>query len=137
MDKIRIAFFDAKDYDKQSFIESNGNGEFEITFLETRLTSDTVKLAEGNDVVCVFVNDDIDKKVIDQLAKLGVRLVALRCAGYNNVDVEYAYGKVHIVRVPAYSPYAVAEHAMALLLTSIRRIHKAYIRTNKSIHGFR
>ena len=138
MDKIRIAFFDAKDYDRQSFIDANKDGEFEITFLETRLTSDTVKLAEGNDVVCVFVNDDINRDVIDQLEKLGVKLVALRCAGYNNVDVEYAYGKVHVVRVPAYSPYAVAEHAMALLLTSIRRIHKAYIRTkdfNFSLNG--
>ena len=138
MEKIRIAFFDAKDYDKQSFIDSNMDGEFEITFLETRLTSDTCKLAEGNDVVCVFVNDDINKNVIDRLSEMGVNLVALRCAGYNNVDVEYAYGKVHIVRVPAYSPYAVAEHAMALLLTSIRRIHKAYIRTkdfNFSLNG--
>ena len=138
MNKLKIAFFDAKDYDKQSFIESNSDGGFEITFLETRLTSDTVKLAEGNDVVCVFVNDDINRDVIDKLQELGVKLIALRCAGYNNVDVEYAYGKVHIVRVPAYSPYAVAEHAMALLLTSIRRIHKAYIRTkdfNFSLNG--
>ena len=113
MDKIRIAFFDAKDYDRQSFIDANMDGEFEITFLETRLTSDTVMLAEGNDVVCVFVNDDINRDVIDQLEKLGVKLVALRCAGYNNVDVEYAYGRIHVVRVPAYSPYAVAEHIKA------------------------
>ena len=138
MEKIKIAFFDTKEYDKQSFIDSNKDGEFEITFLETRLTSNTCKLAEGNDVVCVFVNDDINKDVIDQLANMGVKLIALRCAGYNNVDIEYAYGKVHVVRVPAYSPYAVAEHAMALLLTSIRRIHKAYIRTkdfNFSLNG--
>ena len=138
MDKLRIAFFDAKDYDRQSFTESNKDAGYDITFFETRLTSDTVKLAEGHDVVCVFVNDDINRDVIDQLERLGVKLVALRCAGYNNVDVEYAYGKVHVVRVPAYSPYAVAEHAMALLLTSIRRIHKAYIRTkdfNFSLNG--
>ena len=126
---LKIAFFDAKEYDRQSFEATNKDGEFDIRFLETRLTPDTYKLAEGCDVVCVFVNDDINSFVIDKLYEMGIRLIALRCAGYNNVDVEYAYGKVHVVRVPAYSPYAVAEHAMALLLTSIRRIHKAYIRT--------
>ena len=138
MDKIRIAFFDAKDYDKNSFIDSNKEDEFEITYYETRLSEATCKLAEGSDVVCVFVNDDVNSKVIDSLYKMGVKLIALRCAGYNNVDIEYAYGKIHVVRVPAYSPYAVAEHAMALLLTSVRRIHKAYIRTkdfNFSLNG--
>ena len=137
MDKIKIAFFDAKDYDKESFIKSNED-KFEIDYYETRLTEDTCRLAEGHDVVCVFVNDDINRNVIDKLCEMNVRLIALRCAGYNNVDVEYAYGKIHVVRVPAYSPYAVAEHAMALLLTSIRRIHKAYIRTkdfNFSLNG--
>ena len=129
MNRIRIAFFDAKDYDRNSFIKSNEDEEFEINYFETRLTKDTCKLAQGCDVVCVFVNDDIDRTVIDALVEMNVKLIALRCAGYNNVDVAYAYGKIHIVRVPAYSPYAVAEHAMALLLTSIRRIHKAYIRT--------
>ena len=86
----------------------------------------------------MFVNDTINAKVIDRLAKMGVGVVALRSAGFNNVDMKYAYGKVHVLRVPAYSPYAVAEHAMALLLTSIRRIHKAYIRTrdfNFSLQG--
>lgn len=138
MAKIKIAFFDAKDYDRQSFMDSNKDEEFEVLYLETRLTEDTCKLADGYDVVCIFVNDDVNSVVIDKLAKMGVKLIALRCAGYNNVDIEYAYGKIHIVRVPAYSPYAVAEHAMALLLTSIRRIHKAYIRTrdfNFSLSG--
>lgn len=138
MPKLSIAFFDAKEYDKQSFMAANGEGKFEIRFLEMRLTPDTYKLAESCDAVCVFVNDDVNSFVIDQLYSMGIRLIALRCAGYNNVDVEYAYGKVHVVRVPAYSPYAVAEHAMALLLTSIRRIHKAYIRTkdyNFSLEG--
>ena len=138
MEKIKIAFYDSKDYDKESFINSNVNDEFEITYLETRLSVDTYKLAEGCDVVCVFVNDDVNSEVIDKLHKMGVKLIALRCAGYNNVDIEYAFGKSHVVRVPAYSPYAVAEHAMALLLTSIRRIHKAYIRTrdfNFSLNG--
>ena len=133
-----IAFFDTKEYDKQSFLAANKDDEFDIRFLETRLTPDTYKLAEGCDVVCVFVNDDINSFVIDKLYEMGIRLIALRCAGYNNVDVKYAYGKVHVVRVSAYSPYAVAEHAMALLLTSIRRIHKAYIRTkdfNFSLEG--
>ena len=135
---MKIAFFDAKDYDKNSFEKANADNRYEIAFYETRLTKDTVRLAEGCDVVCVFVNDDVGREVIDSLVKMNVRLIALRCAGYNNVDIEYAYGKIHIVRVPAYSPYAVAEHAMALLLTSIRRIHKAYIRTkdfNFSLNG--
>lgn len=129
MGKIKVAFFDTKEYDKNSFINSNTNENIEITFFETRLSEATVKLAEGFDVVCVFVNDKVSKTVIDGLTQGGVKLIALRCAGYNNVDIEYAFGKIHVVRVPAYSPYAVAEHAMALLLTSIRRIHKAYIRT--------
>ncbi|MBQ0028594.1 MAG: 2-hydroxyacid dehydrogenase [Lachnospiraceae bacterium] len=135
---MRVAFYDAKDYDIASFEKANVNSDVEITFLETRLTEDTVKLAEGFDVVCVFVNDIVSARVIDGLIADGVKLVALRCAGYNNVDIQYAFGKLHVVRVPAYSPYAVAEHAMALLLTSIRRIHKAYIRTrdfNFSLDG--
>ena len=137
MDKIKIAFFDAKDYDRDSFIKSNED-KYQIDYFETRLTEDTCRLAEGYDAVCVFVNDDINRNVIDKLVDMKVRLIALRCAGYNNVDVAAAYGKIHVVRVPAYSPYAVAEHAMALLLTSIRRIHKAYIRTkdfNFSLNG--
>ncbi|MDO5439753.1 MAG: 2-hydroxyacid dehydrogenase [Erysipelotrichaceae bacterium] len=129
MNKIKIAFFDAKEYDITSFNKADKNSEFEYRFFETRLNSDTVRLAEGADVVCVFVNDDINKEVIDRLYDYGIRLIALRCAGYNNVDIEYAYKKIHLVRVPAYSPYAVAEHTIALLLTSIRRIHKSYIRT--------
>lgn len=126
---MKIAFFDAKPYDKPSFdLYGNQNG---ITFkyYETKLTEDTVNLAKGCDGVCVFVNDTINKEVIDGLLAIGVKTVALRCAGFNNVDVKYALNKVHVLRVPAYSPYAVAEHAIALLLTSIRRIHKAYIRT--------
>ena len=143
MGKLSIAFFDAKEYDRLSFVISNGkngsdNEEFDIRYLEARLSPDTYKLAEGCDAVCVFVNDDINSFVIDKLCEMGVKLSALRCAGYNNVDIEHAYRKIHVVRVPAYSPYAVAEHAMALLLTSIRRIHKAYIRTrefNFSLNG--
>lgn len=135
---IKIALFDAKEYDIDSFNRSNQDGLYEIKYYETALTEDTVNLADGSDVVCVFVNDVVSRAVINALVEKGVRLIALRCAGYNNVDIEYAFGKIHIVRVPAYSPYAVAEHAMALLLTSIRRIHKAYIRTrdfNFSLSG--
>ena len=132
--KTKIAFFDAKEYDITSFNSANKDDDFEIKFYETKLSEDTVNLANGSDVVCVFVNDDVNSKVIDALCSYGIRLIALRCAGYNNVDIEYAYNKIHVVRVPAYSPYAVAEHAMALLLTSIRRIHKAYIRTRD--HNF-
>ncbi len=135
---IRVAFFDTKEYDQKSFEPYIKEGEFEIKFLDTKLNADTAELAKDCDVVCVFVNDTVDAEVIDKLYECGVRLIALRCAGYNNVDVKHAFGKLHVVHVPAYSPYAVAEHAAALLLTSIRRIHKAYNRTrdfNFSLNG--
>ena len=126
---MKIAFFDTKPYDKPSFEKYGAKNGIEFKYFETKLNEDTVELASGYDGVCVFVNDTVNAAVIDRLCELGVKLVALRCAGFNNVDMKYAYGKIHVVRVPAYSPYAVAEHTMALLLTSIRRIHKAYIRT--------
>ena len=135
---MKIAFFDAKPYDKPSFdrcAEANG---IDIKYFETKLNEDTVGLARGADAVCVFVNDIVNAAVIDKLCDIGVKVVALRCAGFNNVDMKYAFGKIHVLRVPAYSPYAVAEHAIALLLTSVRRIHKAYIRTrdfNFSLSG--
>ena len=135
---IKVAFYDSKEYDVSSFQRYEDPERFGFKFLETKLTADTASLAEGYDVVCVFVNDTVDAEVIDKLYGYGVKLIALRCAGYNNVDVEHAFGKIHVVHVPAYSPYAVAEHAAALLLTSIRRIHKAYNRTrdfNFSISG--
>ena len=120
------------------YYKERGSDFADIKYFETKLTLDTVSLAKGCQAVCVFVNDIIDKALIDELIKLNINLVALRCAGYNNVDVDYADGKIHVVRVPAYSPEAVAEHAMAMLLTSIRRIHKAFIRTrdfNFSLNG--
>ena len=135
---MKIAFFDAKPYDKPSFDRFGGEADVEFKYFETKLTADTVDLAAGCDGVCVFVNDTVDAPVIDRLVSLGVRLVALRCAGFNNVDLKHAFGRIHVLRVPAYSPYAVAEHTMALLLTSIRRIHKAYIRSrdfNFSLHN--
>ena len=122
---IRVAFFDTKEYDKASFERAGTDQDMEFKFFEAKLTEDTAELAKGCDVVCVFVNDTVDKKVIDKLYDCGVKMVALRCAGYNNVDVEHAFGKIHVVHVPAYSPYAVAEHAAALLLTSIRRDRKS------------
>ena len=135
---IQVAFFDTKAYDRPSFEMYGKEHDIQYRFLETKLNEDTVELARGCDAVCVFVNDTVNAQVIDKLYSYGVKLVALRSAGYNNVDVRAAFGKVHVVHVPAYSPYAVAEHAMALLLTSVRRIHKAYNRTrefNFSLNG--
>ena len=126
---MKIAFFDTKPYDKPSFEKFGLENGVEFKFFETKLNEDTAELAHGFDGVCVFVNDTVNAEVIDQLHAMGVGVIALRCAGFNNVDMKYAFGKIHVLRVPAYSPYAVAEHTMAMLLTSIRRIHKAYIRT--------
>lgn len=135
---MRYAFFDAKPYDRQSFEKYGAEAGIRFKFFETKLNEDTCELAKGFDGVCVFVNDTVNAAVVDRLYEYGVRTVALRCAGYNNVDVRSCFGQLHVVRVPAYSPYAVAEHAMAMLLTSVRRIHKAYIRTkdyNFSLNG--
>ena len=135
---IKVAFFDAKAYDKPSFDRYGSLQDVRFKYLETKLNEDTVDLARGCDAVCVFVNDTVNAAVIDRLYEYGVRLIALRSAGYNNVDLQAAFGKIHVVHVPAYSPYAVAEHAIALLLTSVRRIHKAYNRTrefNFSLNG--
>lgn len=135
---MKIAVFDVKPYDRTSFEKYGEQFGIKYKFFETKLNEDTVKLAKGYDGVCVFVNDDVNKSVIDTLYEYGVKLIALRSAGYNNVDVKSAFNKIHVVRVPAYSPYAIAEHAMALLLTIIRRTHKAYIRTkdfNFSLNG--
>ena len=136
---MKIAFFDAKPYDKPSFDKYGADYGIEFKYFEAKLNEDTANLARGFDGVCVFVNDTVNKEVIDILHEMDVKVIALRCAGFNNVDMKHAYGKIHVVRVPAYSPYAVAEHAIALLLTSIRRIHKAYIRSkdfNFSLSGF-
>ncbi len=135
---MKIAFFDAKEYDMPSFLKYGEMQGIDFKFYDTKLTIDTVGLAKGHDGVCVFVNDTLDAPVIDKLFGFGIKVIALRCAGYNNVDLAHCFGKIHVLRVPAYSPYAVAEHTMALLLTSVRRIHKAYIRTkdfNFSLNG--
>lgn len=136
---MKVAFFDTKPYDIPGFEKSIENTGITIKFYEAKLCPDTVQLAEGYDAVCIFVNDTVDREVIDKLHVYGVKLIALRCAGYNNVDIKYCYGKIHVVHVPEYSPYAVAEHTMALLLTLVRRTHKAYNRTrefNFSLNGF-
>lgn len=136
---MRIAFFDAKAYDKPSFEQFGAEHGIKFKFYETKLTEDTAELARNCDGICAFVNDTLDAAVLDKLAELECKYIAMRCAGYNNVDLKAAANSgLRVVNVPAYSPYAVAEHAMALLLTSVRRIHKAYIRTrdfNFSLNG--
>ncbi len=135
---IKVAFFDAKPYDRPSFERYGSPRGVFFRYLETKLNEDTADLAKGCDAVCVFVNDTVNAAVIEKLYGYGVRLIALRSAGYNNVDLKAAFGRIHVVHVPAYSPYAVAEHAAALMLTSVRRIHKAYNRTrefNFSLNG--
>ena len=135
---MKIAFFDTKSYDVPGFDRYAVPAGIEIKYFEPNLDEDTVSLAAGFDAVCVFVNDIVNDKVVDKLHELGVKLILLRCAGFNNVDVKACRGKLRVFRVPAYSPYAVAEHAMALLLTINRRTHKAYNRTrefNFSLQG--
>lgn len=126
---MRIAFFDAKPYDKPGFDAYAAGRDLEIKYFETKLNEDTVSLARCFDGVCVFVNDTINADVANALYEMGVKVIALRCAGFNNVDVRACAGKLRVFRVPAYSPHAVAEHAMALLLTVNRHTNKAYIRT--------
>ncbi len=124
----KIAFFDAKPYDSDSFDKMNERFGFELKYFKGHLTEDTVPIAKGYDAVCLFVNDQVTKQIIQALKNNGVKLIALRSAGYNNVDLKAAFGNLHVVRVPAYSPYAVAEHAVALMLALNRKTHKAYYR---------
>ncbi|MBR4949866.1 MAG: 2-hydroxyacid dehydrogenase [Clostridia bacterium] len=134
----KIAFFDTKPYDKIFFKKLKDEYDLEFRFYESKLNIDNAYKAKGYDGAVAFVNDDIDKETIDALCENGIRVLAMRCAGYNNVDIKAAFNKIHVLRVPAYSPYAVAEHAMALLLCINRKIHKAYNRTrdnNFSISG--
>jgi len=126
---IRVAFYDTKPYDREWFDKFTENSDINIKYFESKLSEDTAVLASGCDCVCAFVNDTINKKVVDTLHTGGIKLIAMRCAGYNNIDFKAAYGKIHVVRVPAYSPYAIAEHGMGMLLCLNRKLHKAYIRT--------
>ncbi|GAB3516186.1 2-hydroxyacid dehydrogenase [Emticicia fontis] len=127
---MKIAFFSTKPYDKEFF--EKYNQAHQISFYEVALNEQSVRLAEGADAVCVFVNDKLNASVIDSLQKSGVQLIALRCAGFNNVDLIAARNaNINVVRVPAYSPYAVAEHALALAMTLNRKTHKAYNRVRE------
>ena len=135
---MKLAFFDTKSYDIPGFDRYSAPAGIEIKYFEPNLDEDTVSLATGFDAVCVFVNDTVNANVVEKLYQMGVKAILLRCAGFNNVDIKACQGKLRVFRVPAYSPHAVAEHAMALLLTINRRTHKAYIRTrefNFSLQG--
>lgn len=126
---MRVAMFSTKSYDKTFFESLNHTYGHDFTYLETRLTRQSAALAEGYKAVCVFVNDILDADVLRDLAQKGVSLVALRCAGFNNVDIKTAHELgMKVVRVPAYSPYAVAEHTVGLMLVLNRKIHRAHAR---------
>ncbi len=126
---ITVAFFDAKPYDIDFFTKQNRTYLYDIDFLEPHLNAKTAMLAKGADVVCAFVNDKLDKKTIEILHDLGIKLIAMRCAGFNNVDLAAAQGKIPVVRVPAYSPHSVAEYSAALLFSLTRKIPIAFNRT--------
>ena len=133
MEKI-VSFYDTKPYDRVFFEKRKEKYGIEINFHETKLNEKTAVLSKGSDAVVAFVNDDLSEKTLETLYSLGIRVIAMRCAGYNNIDLKYAYGKIHIMRVPAYSPYAVAEFTMGMLLTLNRKLHRAYNRTRE--HNF-
>ena len=127
---MKIAFFSTQSYDKLFF--NRYKEQHEIIFHESQLTEQTVELAKGCEAICVFVNDQVNKQVVTALAAQGIKLIALRSAGFNNVDLEStAANNINVVRVPAYSPYAVAEHAVALIMTLNRKTHKAYNRVRE------
>lgn len=135
---MKITFFGTKPYDRTWFEPLGREYGMDIHFVESSLNEETAILAQGSEGICIFVNDIADKETIEKLHKLGVKAIFLRCAGFNNVDLQAAKGKLHVMRVPSYSPDAVAEYAMGLLLAVNRHIHRAYARTrefNMSIHG--
>ena len=134
----KIAFFGAKPYDIASFDKVNEKYNYDMRYYKGHLNPNNVVLTQDTDAVCIFVNDTADAAVIDAMVDNGVKLLALRCAGFNNVDLKAAKGKLPVVRVPAYSPYAVAEYSLALMLSLNRKIHRAYWRTrdgNFSLNG--
>ena len=138
MEKTRVIFFDIKDYDKEFFKKYGKDYDFEMTFLQVRLSEETAHLTKGYDVVCAFTNDDINKETIDLISENGIKLLAMRCAGFNNVSLKDIHNRFKVVRVPAYSPHAIAEYTVGLILAINRKIHKAYVRTregNFSING--
>ncbi len=136
---MRIAVFDSKRYDRAALTKANASFGHKLEFFEDRLNRSTVPLAAGFDAVCPFVNDRVDAATIEELARLGVKLITLRSAGFNSVDISAAaQHDIKVMRVPAYSPEGVAEHVFALLLTLVRRTHRAYVRVrdgNFSLEG--
>ena len=129
---IRIAFFDAKSYDRETFDKVNQNFGFDIQYYKERLSMNTVSLTQGADAVCIFVNAECDSRVIERMAAYGVKLIALRCAGFNNVDIHAAHQQgIRVVRVPAYSPHAVAEYAVTLMLALNRKVYRSVYRTRE------
>lgn len=135
---MKIAFYSTKPYDKIWFEPLSEGYGFKIKFIEAPISEETASLSKGSDAVCVFVNDKVDEKLINTLYEYGVKALLLRSAGFNHVDIKAAKGKLHILRVPSYSPEAVAEYAIAMLLTVNRHTHRAYARTrdfNMSING--
>lgn len=127
--RISVAVFDAKPYDVVFFTAANEKYGYDLHFFEFHLTADTAPAAAGFDVVCAFVNDKVDAKAVDILRKNNIKLITMRCAGYNNLDLEALMNKIHVTRVPAYSPYSVAEHAASLLLSLTRKIPQSFNRT--------
>ncbi len=135
----KLCFYDTKPYDRIYFDRYKSAYGFEIDYFETKLSPKTAVLAKRKSAAIAFVNDDLSAKTIDVLYECGIHCVAMRCAGFNNVDLPAAKGKIRFFRVPDYSPYAVAEHSVAMLLTLNRKTHKAYLRTrdfNFSLNGF-
>lgn len=136
---MKITFFSTQPYDRIFFDEHNKKFGYSIEYFEVPLTDKSVNLIQDSEAICVFVNDHITPPVTEQLAAKGIKVIALRCAGFNNVDLKSAaqHG-IRVVRVPAYSPHAVAEHAVAMIMTLNRKTHKAYNRVrdqNFSLHG--
>ncbi len=128
----KIGFFDAKSYDRNVFNACNEGSDLEIHYFGDRLNEESVRLAKGMDAVCVFVDDICDRQVIDKLKEYGVKLIALRCAGFNNVDLQEAvHSGIPVVRVPAYSPHAVAEYAVTLMLCLNRKVYRSTNRTRE------
>ena len=130
---MKIAIYSTKSYDRKYIELINAKYNFDLEFFDFMLNESTARLAEHCEVVCIFVNDNGSRKVLEKLARLGVKIVALRCAGFNNVDLKAAQELgIQVVRVPAYSPEAVAEHTIGLMMTLNRRIHRAYQRTREA-----
>lgn len=130
---MKIAIYSTKSYDRKYIELINAKYNFDLEFFDFMLNESTVRLAEHCEVVCIFVNDNGSRKVLEKLAALGVKIVALRCSGFNNVDLKAAQDLgIQVVRVPAYSPEAVAEHTIGLMMTLNRRIHRAYQRTREA-----